>query len=376
MSYLYQERESAVGKAQKHLQNAREVLDWEVVEKDEELRQRRQILEERLNELEAEEDIAADQLAEAEIEFGNITCEKDRIIHNAQEQLYKLEEEIMKTAQIDDAELREKKRKYEEECNERSLQLAAERRTVVELNEKIEKLKREESVEEAEVKKLEAELEKRKIMLREHEEQCIVEEKKIQDLLAMASRDCKQKQAKREAELETERNKVMELKDNKAMTIKEYTKKMNHYKEMLAEAQSKLKSDKMKLKEVLMEEEALREKFETGVVSIARKLSEGIETKPEDLSLESLCVDFEAMSNRGRTEINQKEDDVQKELNELKSNCKIVEENVTMEEKAKDMIENDLKEMREVFRKDRTEEKMELMKFVEKFDGNVYENDR
>lgn len=369
---MYKERENAVGKAQKHLQNEREVLDWEVAEHVKDIRERRQMLEEHLNELEAEKDIAADQLAEAEIELSNKVAEEDKIIRTAQEQLFKLEEEILQTISADDAELKAKQDKFTEESNERSLVIAKERRSVVELAEKIEKLRdngQADSGDGSELQDLEARLEVQKTRLRELEESSIVEEKKAEELMAMASRDFKQKQAKREVDLEAERTKIEKLKKDKQNTIKEYAKKVSHFKEMLEDAQSKLREDKGKLKELDIEEEALHQKLENGVISIAHRLSEGIETPPEDVSLESLINELDVVSKSGRTEVSEREESMNQELDKIKNNRKALEESVVAEENEKERIENDLKEMREVFQKDRTEEKMELVKFVEKFEG-------
>lgn len=369
---MYKERENAVGKAQKHLQNEREVLDWEVAEHVRDIRERRQMLEEHLNELEAEKDIAADQLAEAEIELSNKVAEEDKIIRTAQEQLFKLEEEILQTISADDAELKAKQDKFTEESNERSLVIAKERRSVVELAEKIEKLRdngQADSGDGSELQDLEARLEVQKTRLRELEESSIVEEKKAEELMAMASRDFKQKQAKREVDLEAERTKIEKLKKDKQNTIKEYAKKVSHFKEMLEDAQSKLREDKGKLKELDIEEEALHQKLENGVISIAHRLSEGIETPPEDVSLESLINELDVVSKSGRTEVSEREESMSQELDKIKNNRKALEESVVAEENEKERIENDLKEMREVFQKDRTEEKVELVKFVEKFEG-------
>ena len=372
ITYLYKERENAVGKIQKHLQNEREVLDWEVAEHEEDIRERRQMLEEHLNELEAEEDIAADQLAEAEIELSDKVAEEDKIIHAAQEQLFKLEEEILQTISADNAELKAKQNKFNEEINERSLVIAKERRSVVELTEKIEKLRdngQTDSGENNELRDLEALLEVQKTRLRELEENSIVEEKKAEELMAMASRDFKQKQAKKEVDLEAERRKIEKLKKHKQNTIKEYAKKVSHFKEMLEDAQIKLREDKAKLKELDIEEEMLHQKLETGVISIAHRLSEGVEIPPEDVSLESLINELKVVSDSGRTEVSQKEESMSQELDKIKNNRKVLEESVVAEENEKERIENDLKEMREVFQKDRTEEKVELVKFVEKFEG-------
>ena len=373
ISYLYKERENAVGKIQKHLQNEREVLDWEVDENKKDIREQRQVLEERLNELEAEKDIAADQLAEAEIELSNKIAEEDRIIHAAQEQLFKLEEEILQTLRADDTELKAKQVKFDEESKERSLVIAKERRNVVELENKVEKLRNNslggENGNEIELQDLEAQLEVQKTRLRELEENAIVEERKSEELLAMASRDFKQKQANKEVDLEAERTKVEQFKNNKQNTIKEFAKKVSHFQEMVEDAQSKLQEDKERSKELDLEEEALHQKLEDGVVSIARKLSEGIETAPEDVSLESLIHDLDVANNSGRMEVSQKEESMSRELDKIKNNHKVLEESVLAEENEKERIENDLKEMREVFQKDRTGEKMEIIKFVEKFEG-------
>ncbi len=373
ISYLHKERAIAVGKIQKHLQNEREVLDWDVTEHKKDIRERRQILEEHLNELEAEKDIAADQLAEAEIELGNKVSEEDRIIHAAQEQLFKLEEEILQTIRVDDTELTAKQVKFNEENKERSLVIARERRAVVELAEKVEKLRNNslgsESGDESELQDLEAQLEVQRTRLHELEENAIVEEKKAEELLAMANRDFKQKQAKREVDLEAERSKVEQFKNNKQNTIKEYAKKVGHFKEMVEDARSKLQEDKQRLKELGLEEEAIDQKLEDGVISIARQLSEDIETPPEDVSLESLIYDLNVVSNAGRTEVCQKEETMSQELDKIKNNCKVLEESVVAEENEKERIENDLKEMREVFQQDRTGEKMEIIKFVEKIEG-------
>lgn len=369
---MYKERENAVGKAQKHLQNEREVLDWEVAEHVKDIRERRQMLDEHLNELEAEKDIAADQLAEAEIELSNKVAEEDKIIRTAQEQLFKLEEEILQTISADDVELKAKQDKFTEESNERSLVIAKERRNVVELAEKIEKLRdngQADSGDGSELQDLEARLEVQKTRLRELEESSIVEETKAEELMAMASRDFKQKQAKREVDLEAERTKIEKLKKDKQNTIKEYAKKVSHFKEMLEDAQSKLREDKGKLKELDIEEEALHQKLENGVISIAHRLSEGIETPPEDVSLESLINELDVVSKSGRTEVSEREESMNQELDKIKNNRKALEESVVAEENEKERIENDLKEMREVFQKDRTEEKVELVKFVEKFEG-------
>ena len=370
ISYLYKERENAVKKVQKHLQNEREVLNWEVVEHEKDIRERRQILEEHLNELEAEKDIAADQLAEAEIELSNKVAEEDKIIHTAQEHLFKLEEEILRTIGADEADLKAKQIKFNEESNERSLLIAKERRGVVELAGKVEKLKdKADGDDDSQLQDLEAQLEAQKTRLRELEENSIVEEKKAEELLAMAGRDFKQKQATREVDLEAERSKIEKLKKDKQITIKEYAKKVSHFKEMLEDAQSKLREDKGKLKELDIEEETLHQKLENGVISIARKLSDGLETPPEDVSLESLINDLNVVSSSGRTEVTQKEESMSEELDKIKSNRKALEESVLAEENEKDRIENDLKEMREVFQKDRTDEKAELVKFVEKLEG-------
>ena len=47
-------------------------------------------------------------------------------------------------------------------------------------------------------------------------------------------------------------------------------------------------------------------------------------------------------------------------------------DSVKTDENDKERIENDLKEMREVFHQDRTGEKMEMMKFVEKIEGDEF----
>ncbi|CAB3985193.1 kinesin KIF16B isoform X2, partial [Paramuricea clavata] len=373
ISYLYKERENAVGKIQKHLQNEREVLDWEVDENRKDIRERRQVLEERLNELEAEKDIAADQLAEAEIELSNKIAEEDRIIHAAQEQLFKLEEEILQTLRADNTELKAKQVKFDEESKERSLLIAKERRDVVELENKVEKLRNNslggENGNESELQDVEAQLEVQKTRLRELEENAIVEERKSEELLAMASRDFKQKQANSEVNLDAERTKVEQFKNDKQNTIKEFAKKVSHFREMVEDAQSKLQDDKERLKELDLEEEALHQKLEDGIVSIARKLSEGIETAPEDVSIESLIHDLDVANNSGRTEVSQKEESMSRELDKIKNNHKVLEESILAEENEKERIENDLKEMREVFQKDRTGEKMEIIQFVEKFEG-------
>lgn len=370
--YLYKERENAIEKVQKFIQNEREVLDWEVAENEKDIRERRQVLQERLNELEAEKDIAADQLAEAEIELSNKITEEDRGIHAAQEHLFKLEEEILKTIREDDTELKAKQVKFEEESKERSLAIAKERRAVVELSEKVKKL-REESLtmesDDEELQDFEARLEVEKTRLREMEEKSIVEEKKAEELLGMAGRDFKQKQAEKEVQLQLERTKIEELKNRKQKTIKEFAKKVSHLTEMLEDARTKLKQDKRRLKDLEIEEEVVQEKLENGVISIARKLSAEIETLPEEshhAALESLIYDLDVVNNSGRTEISQKEAKMNQELDKLRQNEQVLEESVTKEEKEKEKIENDLKQMREVFLKDRTGEKMELRKFVEK----------
>ena len=374
ISYLYQERTSAIGKVQKHLQNEREVLDWEVAENKKDIRERRQILEERINELEAEKDIAADKLAEAEIELNNKVAEEDRIIHAAQEQLFKLEEEILQTIRVDDTDLRAKQVKFDDENKKRSLLIANERQSVAELAEKVEKLRNNSvgSDEESELRDFEARLEEQKTQLRALEDNAIIEKKKAEELFAMASRDFKQKQAKREADLEAERKKVEELKNHKQNTIKQYAKKVGHFKEMVGDAQSKLQADRQKLKEVGLEAEALDQKLEDGVISIARKLSEGIETSSEGVSLESLICDLDVVSNAGRNEVSQKEETMSQELDKIQDSRKDLLESVKADEKEKESIENDLKEMREVFQKDRTGEKVEMMKFVEKIEGDEF----
>lgn len=370
--YLYKERENAIEKVQKFIQNEREVLDWEVAENEKDIRERRQVLQERLNELEAEKDIAADQLAEAEIELSNKITEEDRGIHAAQEHLFKLEEEILKTIREDDTELKAKQVKFEEESKERSLAIAKERRAVVELSEKVKKLQEDSLTMESddeELQDFEARLEVEKTRLREMEEKSIVEEKKAEELLGMAGRDFKQKQAEKEVQLQLERTKIEELKNRKQKTIKEFAKKVSHLTEMLEDARTKLKQDKQRLKYLEIEEEVVQEKLESGVISIARKLSAEIETLPEEshhAALESLIYDLDVVNNSGRTEISQKEAKMNQELDKLRQNEQVLEESVTKEEKEKEKIENDLKQMREVFLKDRTGEKMELRKFVEK----------
>lgn len=372
ISYLYKEREHAIEKVQKYIQNEREVLDWKVAENEKDIRERRHVLEERLNELEAEKDIAADQLAEAEIELSNKIAEEDRGIHTAQEHLFKLEEEILKAIREDDIELKAKQVKFEEENKERSLAIAKERRAVVELAEKVEKL-REDSLtmenDDEELQDFEAKLEVGKTRLREMEEKAIVEEKKAEELLGMAGRDFKRKQAEKEVQLQLERTKIEELKNHKQKTIKKFAKKVSHLTEMLGDAKAKLKQDKQRLKELEIEEETVQQKLENGVISIARKLSEEIETLPEEshhVALESLIYDLDVVNNSGRTEISQKEAKMNQELDKLRQNEQVLQESVVTEEKEKERIESDLKEMREVFLQDRTGEKMELMKFVEK----------
>lgn len=359
-------------KVQKFIQNEREVLDWEVAENEKDIRERRQVLQERLNELEAEKDIAADQLAEAEIELSNKIAEEDRGIHAAQEHLFKLEEEILKTIREDDTELKAKQVKFEEESKERSLAIAKERRAVVELSEKVKKLQEDSLTMESddeELQDLEARLEVEKTRLREMEEKSIVEEKKAEELLGMAGRDFKQKQAEKEVQLQLERTKIEELKNRKQKTIKEFAKKVSHLTGMLEDARSKLKQDKQRLKDLEIEEEVVQEKLENGVISIARKLSAEIETLSEEshhAALESLIYDLDVVNNSGRTEISQKEAKMNQELDKLRQNEQVLEGSVAKEEKEKEKIENDLKQMREVFLKDRTGEKMELRKFVEK----------
>ena len=371
---MYQERANAVGKVQKHLQNEREVLDWEVAENKKDIRERRKVLEERINELEAEKDIAADKLAEAEIELNNKIAEEDRIIHAAQEQLFKLEEEILQTIRVDDTELKAKQVKFDEENKERNLMVANEKQSVAELADKVEKLRNNSlgSDNESELQDLEAQLEEQKTRLRTLEENAASEEKKAGELFAMASRDFKQKQAKREVDLEAERVKVEQLKNNKHSTIKEYSKKVGHFKEMVGDAHYKLQEDKQRLKELGLEDEALDQKLEDGVISIARKLSEGIETSSEGVSLESLISDLDVVSNAGRTEVTKKEKTMSQELEKIENNQKDLIESVKTEEKEKERIENDLKEMREVFQKDRTGEKVEMMKFVEKIEDEEF----
>ena len=372
ISYLYEERKNAVGKIQKHLQNERDVLDWEVCENEKDIRERRQILDERLNELEAEEDIAADQLAEAEIELSNKIAEEDRIIHAAQEQLFKLEEEILQTVRADDTDLKEKQIRFDKESKERSVMIAEESRCVAELQEKVDNLR---SVEgeidnESDLQDLEAQLEAKKAQVRELKENALLEDTKTRELLAMASRDFKQKQAQRQVDLETERTKIEQLKNEKQNTIKEYAKKVCHLKEMLEDARSKLQEDKQRLKELDIEEEELHQKLEDGVISIARKLSEGIETPT---SLEDLIYDLDMLNNSGRTDVAEKEETMAQELDKIKNNRKVLEESVLAEENEKERIENDLKEMREVFHKDRTGEKMEIMKFVKNLEDEESE---
>ncbi|XP_028398515.1 kinesin-like protein KIF16B isoform X2 [Dendronephthya gigantea] len=366
ISYLQQERQNAVSQLQKHLQNEREVLDWEVIECQKELRERRQMLEEQLNELEAEKDIAEDKLAEAEMELSNKVADQDRIIHVAQEQLFKLEEEVLQAIRVDDEELKAKRAKFDEENKVRTLAIAEKRREVVELGEKVERLRSvEETGNENEAKELEARLGEQKTVLQEMEEQSIIEEKKTEELLAIASRDLKQKQAKNEVDLEEERSKIEELKNDKQNTIKEYAKKVSHFKAMLEDAQSKLQEDKGKLKDLGLEEEALHQKLEAGVISIARKLK-GVETPPE---VENLISDLEVVNISGRAEITEKEESMSLELQKITNSCKVLEDSVMADENEKEKIENDLKEMREVFQKDRTGEKLELMQFVENVEG-------
>ena len=366
ISYLYQERQNAISHIQKHLQNEREVLDWEISENQKELRDRRQVLEERLNELEAEKDIAEDNLAEAELELSNKVADQDRIIHVAQEQLLKLEEEVLQTVRVDNEELKAKRAKFDEENKMRTLTIAEKRREVVELGEKGKTLRNDgERGNEIEVKELEDRLEEQRTLLLEMEEQSIIEEKKLEELLAIASRDLKQKQAKKEVDLEREKRKIEKLKNSKHDTIKEYAKKVSHFKEMLEDAQSKLQEDKGKLKDLGLEEEALHEKFEAGVISIARKL-QGVETPPE---VESLISDLEVVNISGRAEVTEKLESVSQELRRITNSRKVLEDSVIADENEKEKIENDLKEMREVFLKDRTGEKLELMKFVENVEG-------
>lgn len=370
---MHKQRESAVGTMQKHLQNEREVLSWEVLEDKKDIYERRKVLKDRLNELEAEQDIAADQLAEAEIELSNKIVEEDRVIHAAQEKLFKLEEEILKTIRADDADLNAKQVKFDEESKQRSLAIAKERREILDLTDTVEKLRNNclegESKDVSALQDLQAQLETQKVRLRELEENAIVEEKKATELFAMAGRDFKEKQAQREVGLEDERTKVEQLKNNKHDTIKEYAKKVSHFKAMLEDAQVKLREDKQRVKELDIEEEAVHQKLQEGVISIARKLPEELETIPEDVPLDCLINDIDVVSTTGRSEVSQKEETMSHELGKIEEDLKVLQESVETEEKEKDRIENDLKEMREVFLKDRTGEKIEIMKFVENLEG-------
>lgn len=375
IDYLHKERAKILKKGQKHVQNEREVLYWEVDEAEKDIRDRRHIVEERINELEAEEDIAADRLAEAERTLNNKIAEEDRKIHSAREQLFKHEEELLNSLRADEDNLDAKRLQFQQECKQRSLIIAEERRKAVTLSELMEELSgdiqskagRAKSEAEKELERVQSELEFQTTRLRELEENSISEEEKAGQLLRMANRDLKQKRAKNEKALEVEREQIERLKKEKGENLKEFEGIVNHLKVTLEDARTKLCDDKRKLNDLAIEEENLHQKVEDTVVSIAQKISRKL---PDDaVNLEYLISELDEVSNNGRVEVAEKKETVNNELGKLDSSRKYLEDSVLEEEKEKQRIEDDLKEMREAFLKDRNGEKMELIQFVQKVEA-------
>ena len=377
IDYLYKERQKSMRKGRNYVQNEREVLDWEVEEIEMDIQGRREILEDHVNEMEAEEDIAADRLAEAEVAFGNKMAEEDKIIHAAQEQLCKHEEEVLNSLKEANDNLETKRVEFEEEAKQRLLKIAQERSAVKTLTESVEKLSGElqtktdleKSEGEKELQRVQGELESQENRLRELEERGISEEEKAEQLLAMSSRELKQMTAKREEPLEVERVQIEQLKEGKKEKTKEFEGMVNHLKETLEDARMKLRDDKQKQKDLVVEEEKLQQKVEDTIISIARKVSEKLLSDAKDaqneVTLENLISEFEEVRDAGRVVVSQKEDAVKRELGKLDSSQKCLKDSVLEEEKVKERIEDDLKQRREEFLKDRKGEKMELIQFVE-----------
>lgn len=364
---LYSQRLEAVASAEGEVRMKREVLELEYEEKQVELDSEKTRLADKIVEHEAIMDHAADSLANVQYQLEVKTLEENQKIDSAKERFNELQRKLAESAKKAEDDLEAKRRQYDEVSDKRRETIAKEREIVAtmrtELGALVEKLEHSKGNERNNIEK---DIQTKRKRLNEQESQLKlleIEHKNISDDIEVEfEEELNQIQSKAQQDqtaLELERLNLEELQDAKTLKLQKEEQELREAQKRYNEVKMALGDSRKKLQHVEKMAEETSRKKQSEFVKMCKTLEEnlaGTEQQPEAYKLRERLIHLKEIDVEGKMDLAEQKEKNSVNTEQVNSDIKRLTYELDDRRKAKEKLENELKELKEKFERQRMEE--------------------
>lgn len=364
---LYSQRLEAVASAEGEVRMKREVLELEYEEKQVELDSEKTRLADKIVEHEAIMDHAADSLANVQYQLEVKTLEENQKIDSAKERFNELQRKLAESAKKAEDDLEAKRRQYDEVSDKRRETIAKEREIVTtmrtELGALVEKLEHSKGNERNNIEK---DIQTKRKRLNEQESQLKlleIEHKNISDDIEVEfEEELNQIQSKAQQDqtaLELERLNLEELQDAKTLKLQKEEQELREAQKRYNEVKMALGDSRKKLQHVEKMAEETSRKKQSEFVKMCKTLEEnlaGTEQQPEAYKLRERLIHLKEIDVEGKMDLAEQKEKNSVNTEQVNSDIKRLTYELDDRRKAKEKLENELKELKEKFERQRMEE--------------------
>ncbi|KAK3710528.1 hypothetical protein QZH41_009354, partial [Actinostola sp. cb2023] len=371
LEHLSVQRKKALTVAKDDVRMRRAVLELEFEEKQVELDQEKTKLADKITEHEAMMDHEADSLANAQYQLEVKTKEQNQKINSAKDRFTGLQQQLAYSAKKAEEELESRRRQYDEISEKRRETINKEREIVNTmrsgLDALVEKLSNSKGNER---NNLEKEIKMKRKKLNEQESQLKlleIEDKNISvDIEEEFEEELSRIQAKAQEDqtaLELERLNLEELQDSKTIKLLKDEQELQNAQKRYNEVKMLLNETRKQLRVVEVGSDKASSDKEAGLLEISKVLEErlpGTAQHGEVYKLREHRIQLKEIDVEGKMELADQQEINGINVEQVGGDIKRLAYELEERDKAKEKLENELKEMKEKFQRERLEESATL----------------